>query len=301
MQKKSFIKTLFSFQSVLNRGRRVRCQPVAKTVRKENHDGRIQRRAVVKTLQPICSFEAENFKVRKDRRLGSGSFGDVYACSFGCMGKIQCVIKIAKEGGEEDLLLECRILKKLLEEPSDLRQKFFAHAYGYNRNEKGLVLDRFFGLSVRQHAQKQVQNDWVQRLLEISEALVFMHSRNVLHLDLHSSNVLASNELAKIIDFGKATLTNYPVTFNLDPEERSEYNDRYKQVEYELRNQKGAKTSFCSDVYSLGVLIKYIAEKCLLSNSLRSSLLQLSESCCAQRATRSSMTLLLLDLNELVD
>ena len=143
MQKKFFINTLCSFQSVLNRGRRVRCQPIAKTVRKENHDGRIQRRAVVKTLQPICSFEAENFKVRKDRRLGSGSFGDVYACSLGCMGKIQCVIKIAKEGGEEDLLLECRILKKLLEEPSDRTQKFFAHAYGYNRNEKDLVLDRF--------------------------------------------------------------------------------------------------------------------------------------------------------------
>ena len=176
------------------------------------------------------------------------SFADVYACNFGFCGTTQCVIKIAKKGGVEDLLLESCILKKLFDESFDCRQKFFAYAYGYNSAEKGLVMDRFYGLSIRQHALKKVENNWVQRLIEIIDAVMFMHSRDVLHLDLLSSNVLVSSDSAKIIDFGKATLIKFPITFRLDKNERAEYNEKYKQIEDELRNQRGSQNSFCSDV-----------------------------------------------------
>ena len=161
-------------------------------------------------------------------------------------------------------------------------------------------MDHFFGLSIRQHALKKVENNWVQRLIEISDAVMFMHSRDVLHLDLHSSNVLASSDRAKIIDFGKATLIKFTITFRLDKDERAEYNEKYNQIEDELRNQRGSQTSFCSDVYSLGRLISYIAEKGCVSPSLKPSLMQLSASCCAPRAIRSSLTFLNLELIELL-
>ena len=76
------------------------------------------------------------------------------------------------------------------------------------------------------------------RLIEITEALSFMHERQVLHLDLLSSNVLLSKDSSKIIDFGKATLSSFPITFILDSDERMEYNQKYKQIEFELRNEK---------------------------------------------------------------
>ena len=97
--------------------------PLHPTERKENHDGRIQRSKVVKCLPLLDCFSASNFTVRFDRRLGSGCFGDVYACGFGYKRKIQCVIKIAKKGGEHDLVLEGRVLKKLVDDPADWRQK----------------------------------------------------------------------------------------------------------------------------------------------------------------------------------
>ena len=51
-----------------------------------------------------------------------------------------------------------------------------------------------------------------------------MHERQIIHLDLHSSYVLVSSETSKIIDFGKETLVNFPLTFTLDCKERKEYN-----------------------------------------------------------------------------
>ena len=230
--------------------------------------------------------------------MGSGCFGDVFACSFGFKGKIHCVIKIAKKGSEEELALEGRILRKLLDCPFDWRQKFFAFAYGYNKNHKGVVCERFFGFAIRQYATQALENNWFIRLIEIAEALSFMHERQILHLDLHSSNVLVSSETSKIIDFGKATLVNFPITFTLDCEERKEYNLKYKQIEFELRNEKNVQTKKRSDVYSLGVLISIIAKNCLVAESTKPILHKIAESCCAQRATRSSLVLVLADLKE---
>ena len=196
---------------------------------------------------------------------------------------------------EDELEQEGRILRKLLDCPFDWRQKFFAFAYGYNKNHKGLVCERFFGFSIRQYATQGLENNWVMRLIEITEALSFMHERQILHLDLHSSNVLVSSDTSKIIDFGKATLVNIPITFTLDCEERKVYNLKYKQIEYELRIEKNAQTKECSDVYSLGVLIEFVAKK---PESTKPLLHKIAKSCCAQRAIRSSLVLVLADLKE---
>ena len=58
-------------------------------------------------------------------------FGDVNACSFGYKKKIQCVIKIAKKGGEHDLVLEGRVLQRLVDDPADWRERFFAFQFGF--------------------------------------------------------------------------------------------------------------------------------------------------------------------------
>ena len=265
----------------------------------ENHDGRVQRRNVIKRLAAVSKFSVSNFKVRHERCLGSGSFGQVYAGSFGFKQKIQCVVKIAKKGAEEDLILEGRILRKIFDEPVDSNQMFFLFLYGYHNDEKGLVMERFFGYSVKQHALGSIQNDWIKRITEISKALMFLHSREILHLDIHASNVLASPDTTKLIDFGKATLEDFAVTYNLDAVERELYNRRYQQIEFELRNEKLCKTKRCSDVYSLGALILYIVEKCPISVDIKCRLEVIGKNCCAPRAIRNSLDLIIIELNEL--
>ena len=63
---------------------------------------------------------------------------------------------------------------------------FFPFLYGYHNDEKRLVMERFFGYSVKQHALGSIQNDWIKRITEISKALMFLHSREILHLDIQA-------------------------------------------------------------------------------------------------------------------
>ena len=181
---------------------------------------------MIEKLPALGNFDAKNFKIRHNRRLGKGAFGEVYACSLGYGDKLQCVPKVAKKCGEEDLMLEGRILKKIFEDSFDERQKLFPFVVGYNVKAKGLVCERFFGFSITQQAVSRTKNDWLKRLIEVSNAIEFLHSRGVLHLDIHSRNVLASEETSKLIDYGKATLLAFPITYNLDSSERKIYNER---------------------------------------------------------------------------
>ena len=91
---------------------------------------------------------------------------------------------------------------------------------------------------------------------------MFLHSREILHLDIHASNVLASPDTTKLIDFGKATLEDFPVTYNLDAVERELYN-RYQQVEFELRVESSVKLKG-GPKFTVWVLSFYI----LLENAL---------------------------------
>ena len=120
-----------------------------------------------------------------------------------------------------------------------------------------------------------------------------------MHLDIHASNIMANHETSKILDFGKATLSDFPVTYSLDAAERELYNKKYKQIEFELRYEKQAKTGYCSDIYSIGVLVDYIGENCVVAKKLKPRLLLISEKCCAPREIRNSLSLLVSDLQEL--
>ena len=91
-----------------------------------------------------------------------------------------------------------------------------------------------------------------------------MHERQVLHLDLHSSNVLFSQDSFKTIDFGKATLSSFPFKLMLDSDERKDDNQKHKQIRVEEWN---VQTEECSDVYSFGILISFIDRSCVVSET----------------------------------
>ena len=53
---------------------------------------------------------------------------------------------------------------------------------------------------------------------------------------------MVSTKSVMILDFGKATLIECPVTYKLDADEQEEYGMRHWHIEAELRTGKGAKT-----------------------------------------------------------
>lgn len=107
---------------------------------------------------------------------------------------------------------------------------------------------------------------------------------------------MADLSTVKVIDFGKATLFDYPITYSLDAVERERYASNHSHVELELREIKGAKTTYQSDVYSLGMLMLFIAQNCNTTVEEDSFLIDCGSQCCASRAHRPSLNYLLIDV-----
>ena len=147
----------------------------AKPAKDVHHDHSLQLRKVVEKLEPVGKFHCNLFRVRTQRRLGAGSFGNVFAAEI---GTVRCVVKYAKKYATDELVLEGRILSKLWAEPWGKSHKFFPILYGYDA-VGGLVMSRFEGKTVKQMAASQEPNDWKERIKETSQAIDFMHERGV--------------------------------------------------------------------------------------------------------------------------
>ena len=150
--------------------------------------------------------------------------------------------------------------------------RYFPYVYGIM--EPGLILMEFIGKIKLGNVMigKAIHSylgsflipkaTWFCIVKDIVKAIIFVHSMGLLHNDIHCSNVLINEKfIPKIIDFGKATLTDAPITYNI--ENGSNESEKYKchrHLAYEIRNVKGTKQSICTDTYSVGYLLKSIGQ-----------------------------------------
>ncbi|CAG8646784.1 24584_t:CDS:2 [Cetraspora pellucida] len=93
---------------------------------------------------------------------------------------------------------------------------------------------------------------WSQRLIlafQITKGLRYLHSKEIIHCDLHDKNVVIKNGNAKIIDFGNAESVNTQTKFHNGPVGVMPY------LAPELLNGFN-NISYCKkmDIYSLGML-----------------------------------------------
>ena len=153
-------------------------------------------------------------------------------------------------------------LKKEYEITSELDHKFIRKALGYE-SIPGLgdciILEYIDGKSLAEHVrvgtlnEKQIKNV----LIDICDALNYMHQRMIIHCDLKPENIIVTaNDLrAKIIDIGLPE-TEYKTDRELLIKEN-------EFIAPELI--KGEEADPRSDVYSLGKIIEFISERNLLS------------------------------------
>jgi len=155
---------------------------------------------------------------RGDRvRLGAGSFGVVYAGTF---GSLSCAIKVPRY--LEGKLVPPAVVEAFWREVTT--QFLFRHENiitvhgGYEIEdggvlEVGLVMERCFGgsLASRLHAGDapplQQRMTWA---LQVLSALAYVHARGVIHGDVKPENVLVEDDSlgarAKLVDFGLSKL-----------------------------------------------------------------------------------------------
>ena len=138
------------------------------------------------------------------RRLGKGSFGDVFSATY----------RDFEVAMKQMLLEDDEITKELLEEfegecevMAKLSCPFIVDFLGYFLEPKPTIILQFMPKgSLRHVLEGKSELTWPQRIkmaTDISKGLTFLHQKNILHLDLKSMNVLVDDCFnAKICDFG---------------------------------------------------------------------------------------------------
>ena len=197
------------------------------------------------------------------QKISEGTFGIVY---MGCITKlnIKCAVKSGKFLHLFDANHEANVLQRLQ------GSKFFPYLFGIF--EKSVVME-YIGNENGNLTIYKARNDnlllqdrWVKVCHMMVQAIVHMHSNGLLHNDIKSNNILlkqidAEGFIPIIIDMGKATSRVSPEIYKLTPRQRERYNQKYPHLAFELRNKYGSKTSTATDIYSLGFIFKFVADK----------------------------------------
>lgn len=158
---------------------------------------------------------------------------------------------------------ECREnLKKEYELTSQLEHRFIRKAIGFESIQgigECIIMEYIDGKSLAEHirvgtlSEKEVK----MLLIDLCDALNYMHQRGVFHCNLKPENVIvtANDKRAKIIDIGLPE-TEYKTDRELLIKEN-------EFIAPELI--KGEEADQRSDVYSLGKIIEFIIERNILS------------------------------------
>jgi len=177
------------------------------------------------------------------KRLGAGGFGTVYLAYDPWLDQ-EVAIKVPHRQEEEfsKLVKEAR-LQALLRHPHiatlltvEKNQGIFYLVMEY---VDGTTLSRL----IKRRGRLSVKTS-LNFLAQILEAVAYAHSKNIIHRDLRSSNILISKEgVVKITDFGTSRLL-----------EKTFASTRIGSPPYMAPEQFEGRATFASDIYSVGCI-----------------------------------------------
>ncbi|CAB4430784.1 unnamed protein product [Rhizophagus irregularis] len=202
----------------------------------------------------IRYFELDKFS--QISIIGRGSFGIVNKADLANTGLVALKI-ICNENSEEEhdefndeFVKELKLLYEVGNHPNinrclgitkDPKYNILVLEYANEGNLKGYLNKNFASLK---------WNDKIRMALDITNGLKFLHSKEIIHRDLHSKNILVNNGNLIIADFGLSKKLAEVTTDSVG--------NRYGVVEYiepqcfKIINYKKDKKS---DIYSLGILL----------------------------------------------
>lgn len=200
--------------------------------------------------------------VLSENKISEGTFGIVH-CGKMLNLNIKCAVKSGKTVNFFDEVHEANALQRLQ------GSMFFPHLFGIL--DKSIVMEYIGddnGTKTVFSARNEnflSQDQWMSICHMLIQAVVFMHTKGMLHNDIKSNNIMLKKSysgefIPVVVDMGKVTLRKIPEVYRLSQRQRERYNRKYPHLAYELRNSYGSKTSTATDIYSLGYLYKFISD-----------------------------------------
>ena len=190
--------------------------------------------------------------------IGSGVFGNCFVKAFTRLG-INVVEKQLNNGDIDQLYNEAKHMQVF-------SHRCIPHLFGIQVERKPLSLIMEFVEENNQSmtvykvlydptAEKTKLGmsiaDWLRICYDIADGLDHMHQKGYLHCDLKTNNVLISKKKGYIIDFGKVRKITHSSA--------KKYKEVFSHIAPEVL--QGSPASTASDVYSLGKILKAIAQE----------------------------------------
>ena len=209
-------------------------------------------------------------KYRIVKKVGEGSFAKVYLSihiKLNTYRAIKCILK--KDMLYEQLMREVNILR-------DIKHDNIPTIYDIEEDEdSAYIIEEFCeGPSLKEYVSSgrlDGINKVVDFSLQISRLLEYLHSheQHILYLDLKPDNLIISNGVIKLIDFGAAVIGD----------EIGRQGAYYGSISFGSPEQRrGRKVDNRSDVYSFGKLLLYMLEG-VKDNNKRKTLEKVANRC----------------------
>ena len=231
----------------------------AKSTSVFNMEKNFSRLGVEPSVAPTSNLESIPFhQLTTLRELGRGGFGIVYEGLW--QGVKVAIKKSASSSLPQDVLNE---FMREAELHARLRHPNIVTLYGVclEPAKYAMVMELMHNDSLYKLLHSEVALPWSQRIniaLEMTAGLLFLHSKNILHRDLKSMNVLLDDRgCAKISDFGLSKVKTHIASSTTGNSVGSLY---WKAPELFKIN---GKCSTASDIYALGITFWEIASRTL--------------------------------------
>ncbi|EGR31122.1 protein kinase domain protein [Ichthyophthirius multifiliis] len=171
------------------------------------------------TINNFQNFSIKQFKILN--KLGSGKFSDVYSAI-----NIETGFSVALKQIKKTMIQEYKLEKDIVNEIKSqikLEHPNIIRLYGYFFEEDSIYLIQELACGKELFADLKAQPNKryreisvAQYIKQIIEALIYMHSQNIIHRDIKPENIMIYNGILKLCDFGYAsyvTPTNLRSTF----------------------------------------------------------------------------------------
>ncbi|CAM9120296.1 unnamed protein product [Ectocarpus sp. 13 AM-2016] len=224
---------------------------------------RIKRRRTLDQLE----IPAENLTIT-DELLGRGGFGEVYLADYNGHNAAAKVLRVAQTGALDENqkqreASQHRAFLRELEAMIRLRSLNTVNVYGAVTclpDRMVLVMELLAGgdlLMFLKKSKEPLPEDHARRIIrEICTGMAFLHSKDTVHGDLKSANVLLdSSGRAKIADFGTSRWTQTTNSTGLATYTTKSSRNTQMSIAWsapEVLESEGS--SYESDVYSFGIV-----------------------------------------------
>ncbi|RIB12429.1 kinase-like domain-containing protein [Gigaspora rosea] len=179
---------------------------------------------------------------------GSGGFGNVYKAKYSAADML-VALKSFENSDLKEIVNELRIQKIV-----DIHQNIIRFL-GVTKQEGDkylLVLQWADGGTLRSYLEKNFLNmNWNKKLqfaIQIVSAVNYLHSRDIIHRDIHPRNILIHKENVKLADFGLSRRITVNSRCNFGAL-------RYIDPQVFIRSNQNYELNKKSDVYSVGMIM----------------------------------------------